>query len=143
MISLLPDHTLVIQWLIFVLVLCVLNFGIFRPILKILRERQNKTKGERLRAEEFEKKAAQLTAQYEEELTKARLQGNQERDRLCKEGEQVYSEIVKATRATEEAKLEEIRSDLAQKRQSATTQLEKTAQDMGQEVATMVLGSRG
>ena len=139
MISLLPDSTLFIQWIIFMVVLIVLNFTVFRPTLIILKERKKRTQGEKARAEVFDQESGDLIAQYEEKMMRARVQGNQERDRLLQEGDAVYSKIVKEARATEAAQFEDIRQDLAVKQKQAAAELQKTAQTIAQDLAQSIL----
>ncbi|OGQ66763.1 MAG: hypothetical protein A3F89_07050 [Deltaproteobacteria bacterium RIFCSPLOWO2_12_FULL_50_11] len=142
MISLLPDDTLLIQWAIFLLVLGVLHFGGFRPTLKILRERKKRTKGEKERAQILTKEAEKILVQYEEKIKEARLKGNRERERLSKEGEAIYSQLVKEARSAEEEAISKIRQDLESQKRQAMIDLEETAQEMSKEIARLMLAPK-
>lgn len=67
-----PD--IVFQWLNLLVIFLVVKKFLFKPIKGIIEKRQNEVKDMYLRAEQAEKKAQSLEAQYTELLTKARLE---------------------------------------------------------------------
>ena len=67
-----PD--IVFQWLNLLVIFLVVKKFLFKPIKGIIEKRQNEVKDMYLRAEQAEKKAQNLEAQYTELLTKARLE---------------------------------------------------------------------
>ena len=67
-----PD--IVFQWLNLLVIFLVVKKFLFKPIKGIIEKRQNEVKDMYLRAEQAEKKAQSLEAQYTELLIKARLE---------------------------------------------------------------------
>lgn len=67
-----PD--VIFQWLNLLIIFLIVKKLLFKPIKGTIEKRQNEVKGMYLRAEQAEKKAQNLEAQYTELLTKARLE---------------------------------------------------------------------
>ena len=67
-----PD--IVFTWLNLLVIFLIVKKFLFKPIKGIMEKRQNEVKDMYLRAEQAEKKAQNLEAQYTELLTKARLE---------------------------------------------------------------------
>ncbi|MGN1034308.1 MAG: F0F1 ATP synthase subunit B [Oscillospiraceae bacterium] len=67
-----PD--IVFTWLNLLIIFLIVKKFLFKPIKGIIEKRQNEVKNMYLRAEQAEKKAQNLEAQYTELLTKARLE---------------------------------------------------------------------
>ena len=67
-----PD--IVFTWLNLLVIFLIVKKFLFKPIKGIIEKRQNEVKDMYLRAEQAEKKAQNLEAQYTELLTKARLE---------------------------------------------------------------------
>ena len=67
-----PD--IVFTWLNLLVIFLIVKKFLFKPIKGIIEKRQNEVKDMYFRAEQAEKKAQNLEAQYTELLTKARLE---------------------------------------------------------------------
>ena len=142
MIDLFPNDTLIIQWVIFMVVLATLHFGIFRPTLKILRERKLHTEGQLQKAKELKHKSQELMDQCDAKLGEARLKGNVMREHLLKEGEGIFSKVVQEARETEEAKINQVRQEIESHCQQIVVSLQKSAREMAQDVVQIVLGRK-
>ena len=76
-IQLVPDGTLLLHGLIIIIMVVVLNRTLFRPINRILEERDRRTRGILSEAEQTVMRIDQSLRQYEQTLRGARAEGYQ------------------------------------------------------------------
>ena len=134
------DITLVIQMINFLLLLFVLNLILFRPIRKIIKERNQIV-------ETFNSDIASLTGEaqasmeeFEEKLLAARKEGVGRVQSMKDEGEQAEVELIAATTQEVQAKIEEARKKVASDIQDARTELQKQVQIFSVAVTEKILG---
>jgi F-type H+-transporting ATPase subunit b len=134
------DWTLFVQILNFLVLVFLLNMVLFRPIRKILRDRQ-------ARLAMFEEDISGLgnnrqgiLGDVDEQLTAARREGLGLRENLRLEGSQVESSLLEQVKKEVDAewtKVEaKIKKDVAKAREALRTQ----AQDFAASLATKILG---
>ena len=78
-IQLVPDGTLVIHIAIIITMVFILNRVLFRPINRILDERENRTRGRSKEAREIIQRVGESMSRYEDSLRQARAEGLAER----------------------------------------------------------------
>jgi F-type H+-transporting ATPase subunit b len=134
------DITLVIQMINFLLLLFVLNLILFRPIRKIIKERNQIV-------ETFNSDIASLTGEaqasmekFEEKLLEARKEGAGRVQSMKDEGEQTEVELIATTTQEVQAKIEEARKRVASDIQDARTELQKQVQTFSVAVTEKILG---
>ncbi len=140
MIDLLPNATVVVQWVIFMMALVTLHFGIFRPILHLLEERKNRTEGEKETAETLEKKTVEISDRCGKRLEEARLEGSRKKEEIRGAGEKQVEEILKRTRAEMDKRLSETRQTIDKEVKEASFLLRQQARDLSKEIASKILG---
>jgi F-type H+-transporting ATPase subunit b len=134
------DWTLFVQILNFLVLVFLLNMVLFRPIRKIIRDRQ-------ARLAMFEEDISGLgnnrqgiLGDVDEQLTAARREGLGLRENLRLEGSQVESSLLEQVKKEVDAewtKVEaKIKKDVAKAREALRTQ----AQDFAASLATKILG---
>ena len=74
-IQLVPDGTLVIHIAIIITMVFILNRVLFRPINRILDERENSTRGRSKEAREIIQRVGESMSRYEDSLRQARAEG--------------------------------------------------------------------
>jgi F-type H+-transporting ATPase subunit b len=74
-IQLVPDGTLVIHIAIIITMVFILNRVLFRPINRILDERENRTRGRSKEAREIIQRVGDNMSRYEDSLRQARAEG--------------------------------------------------------------------
>jgi F-type H+-transporting ATPase subunit b len=74
-IQLVPDGTLVIHIAIIITMVFILNRVLFRPINRILDERENRTRGRSKEAREIIQRVGESMSRYEDSLRQARAEG--------------------------------------------------------------------
>ena len=111
-----PDQTIFVAALVFLLTLLSLNYLLFKPLFRVLDERQARTAGLR-------SKAHQLHESYEASLEKYQASLKEERQRGYKVAEEARKEA-----------LEERARRLAEARQKADQAKAQTRKELEQEV---------
>jgi len=140
--TLFPDATIVFQWLLFMTALVVLHYGIFRPILHRIRERQERGERERRKAEALRRVAEGLLAECEQRIAEAHIQGARERERHLAEGETRVREILTGLKRDIDQEMEDLRNRLDREKRQASLELKQYAQGLGREIAEEILGRR-
>lgn len=135
-----PDITLLIQMINFLILLFVLNLILFRPIRKIIKERNGIV-------ENFNSDIASLTdeaqasmEEFEEKVLEARKEGMGKVQSMKDEGERAEVELIAATTQEVQAKIEEARKKVASNIQDARTELQKQVQTFSVAVSEKILG---
>src|SRR4028119_1965020 len=108
-IQLVPDGTLFLHILIIVLMIYILNATLFRPVNKILAERERRTRGGTGEAQDILQRVANSMNRYERSLRDARTEGyrllEQERAKaLLERQNQITSLRAEIEASTEEQK---------------------------------------
>ena len=74
-IQLVPDGTLFLHIVLIILMVFILNITLFRPINKVLEERERRTRGRSGEAQDILSRVESGLRQYETSLREARLEG--------------------------------------------------------------------
>lgn len=137
--DLFPNETVLFQWLLFMTALFALNYGVFRPVMHLIRERKERTEGERAKAEELVKKAESLLAECERRIGEARKAGMEERESRLREAEQAARERIRQVRQEIDKEMGELRESLEQERRKASLQLKQYGETIAREIAEKIL----
>lgn len=134
-----PDITLIIQMVNVLILLFVLNFILFRPIRKIIKERNQIV-------ETFNSDIASLTGEaqssmekFEVKILEARQEGVGRVQSMKDEGEQAEVELIATTTQEVQAKIDEARKKVASDIQDARTELQKQVQIFSVAVTEKIL----
>lgn len=139
MIELFPDKTVLFQWVIFMVALVTLTWGIFRPVLRIIEGRRTKTDGARKEASELDRKSKEMTGLCERRVEEARIAGVREKDQIKASAEKFVEGLLKETRLEIDRRIDEVRRQIEQEAREDSLQLKQYAQEIGREVASKVL----
>ena len=142
MIDLMPNATLFFQWALFLAAFAVLHFLVFRPTLRIIAARQSATDGDEARAAEFEAKSEELNERIEENLARARRDGQQTLGRLRQQAEEEAQAFIATARQQMDEHLMKARTMLEQQSKEAELQLRQHSKDLAGQMATRVLGRK-
>jgi F-type H+-transporting ATPase subunit b len=134
-----PDITLFIQMINVLILLFALNFILFRPIRKIIKERNQIV-------ETFNSDIASLTGEaqssmekFEVKILEARQEGVGRVQSMKDEGEQAEVELIATTTQEVQAKIDEARKKVASDIQDARTELQKQVQTFSVAVTEKIL----
>ena len=136
------DPTGVIQIILFLVLWFVLNRLLFRPYLRLLEERENKTEGVRRETAALEGEGQRLRAEYEERIARAQEIGSASKERSLDQGREQRERLV--SRAREEAAnmLERVRHEVRSQLQKEREIAAREGAAIAQEMASKVLGRR-
>jgi F-type H+-transporting ATPase subunit b len=138
---LVPDPRLLIMLIVgFVLLIPFANALVFKPLLRVLDERDARTAGTRTKADRLEQEAAALLARYEQAVRETREEGERGRRSLLTEVRAEVQREIAAARRDAEGRLETARGEIAASLESARAGLRGQAQDLASQAASQVLG---
>ena len=140
--SMLPDLSLF--WVIFfVLVLAViLDRLIFRPVLKVIKQREDAATSARRLAEQAAAEARQATEEFERKTAEARAEVYKQMDEMRRRGQDERTALIDATRQETERLLAEARAELDKDVAGARARLDADAHALAAEATTRILGRR-
>jgi F-type H+-transporting ATPase subunit b len=139
--QIIPDLSRLIPLLIlFVVLVPILNALLFRPLLRVLDEREQRIDGARTRAAELSRQAAELVARHDEAIRQARELAHGEQVRHVEQARSQHHATVGEARRQAEQQITTARIDIARVAESARTALGAEAQQLAREIAARLLG---
>lgn len=134
------DLAFVIQLINFLVLLAVLNVLLYKPIRKVLAERQGKIADARSRAEGVDQDVQAKMAEYEARLKEMKSGAADERSLLVKEAQAEEAAIIDAARKDASATLAAIKERVAKEAAAARTVLQEQAKLLSVDICEKVLG---
>jgi F0F1-type ATP synthase membrane subunit b/b' len=136
-----PDPPLLLVMIVlFTLLLFPVNALLFRPLLRALDLRLERTAGTRERAEKLAASAEEILARYEQSVAAVRVEAEQaRRDELASARSETSTRTARA-RAEAEQEIERARREVAGVLVEARAQLRAEAEPLAREAASRVLG---
>jgi len=139
--ELVPDVTILIGLIVlFLMLVFPVNALLFKPIFRVLDEREERIAGTRSRAQQLEDSAHEALERYQSSVQAVRDEAEQQRRSLL---ESARSEALAATgeaRSEVEGRLDGARSEIAASLESARVTLRSQSQEIAREAASRVLG---
>jgi len=134
------NQSLVIQIVNFIIFLWILNYLIFKPIVRVLNERRERIEGTSEKARLMEAEIQKKLEEYEAKIQEAKGQAANEKERVRRQGEDLAKEIVERARTEMARDIPIIRKQIAGEAERVKGELEQRAQEMAREIACRVLG---
>jgi len=138
-IQLVPDGTLVLHVLVIVAMIAILNRTLYRPVNKILADRELRTKGRLSDAEKAMKDTRESLARYERSLREARAAGyhlvEAERLKARSDREQALVSLKEEMRSSVKAQ----KSQITQQTEEARATLEQESQSIAERISSQIL----
>jgi F-type H+-transporting ATPase subunit b len=136
-----PDWTLLAGLVVFFLVLVVpLDRLLFKPVFRVLDEREQRIAGTRARAAQLEREAQESLDRYEASVRAAREESEQARRSMLEGARADALATTGDARAQVEREVETARADIGRALDSARSQLRDQARDLASQAAARVLG---
>ncbi len=132
--NLTPDLTIFPMWLIFMSSLIVLNYLVFKPSLRILKERDQRTVGMAKDAQYFNQQTQIKAKEYEAIITEARNNARKERDEILKVAAVKQKQIISAARDEAEKHLKGVKTEIAGESAQARLTIRGQAQNLSDEI---------
>jgi F-type H+-transporting ATPase subunit b len=139
-IQLVPDGTLFLHIALIILMVFVLNATLFRPINKVLEERERRTRGRSGEAQDILGRVESGLRQYETSLREARLEGYQLLEAQRAEALSARQAKLSALREDLHSLVEEQKSLILAQADAARNTLAGDAQRLAAEIRNQVLG---
>ena len=136
-----PDPVmLVVMIVLFSLLLLPVNTLLFRPLLRALDLRVERTLGTRERAEKLAANADEILARYEQAVSEVRIEAEQARRAELTTARSETAARTSQARADAEREIERARQAVAAALSDARTRLRADAEPLAREAASRVLG---
>lgn len=134
------NWTLLLQFVNFVVLLFILNLLLYRPLRRLMQERQQTVDGSYRKAREMEGEIATKMEHYQQRLQEAKRRGHQERTELRQGALTEENRLLVEARNTAAEQVQTIRTQVATETAGARQTLKKETQALAARVAGKVLG---
>jgi F-type H+-transporting ATPase subunit b len=134
------DLSFVVQVINFLLLLLILNIFLYKPIRKVLSDREAELTGAREKAAAVDSDVAEKMAQYEARLREMKGKGFEEREALKKEAQAEEARLLDAARSDASGTLSAIKQKVAAEAADARKALQEQAKGLSLEICEKVLG---
>lgn len=137
-----PDWFTMLPFMIalFAALIVPVNALLFRPLLRALDLRTDRTTGTRERAEKLAASADEILAKYEKAVSDVRIEAEQARRGELANARSETAARTASARAAAEREIERARSEVSAALSDARTRLRAEAEPLAREAASRVLG---
>ena len=131
-----------VLWVIAAILLLavILNRWLFKPVLRVIAERETAVQSAMQMAEEATARARAASAEFDAKMGAARTDLFKQLDERRKVGDAYRAELMAKTRDEVDKTLADARTELDVQVAQATKKLERDADQLGREIADKVLG---
>jgi F-type H+-transporting ATPase subunit b len=137
---LLPDLSVIFVLFAVILLAVVLDRVLFKPLLRVMRERAEAVSSAISLAENATAKAQSATAEFDAKVTAARTDLYKQMDERRKAADGYRADLMAKTKAEVDSQLSAARATLRAQADQARASLDKDAEALGQQIAAKVLG---
>ncbi len=135
------DATLPFMALQFLLLAALLNAIFYKPLTKVLDDRDNYIRTNNLDARERLAKAERLTKEYEQQLAQARKQSQATVEAAQVEAKKITAEKIAQAQKEAQVQREQAASEIEQQKQEALHTLEQQVDGLSRQILEKLLGS--
>ncbi len=140
MVSVIPDYTLLIQIVTFLVLIYILNFILFKPILNIIDRRKKQMEELENEIKLFNDSVDKRVAEYEEKLKQAKTNASELKKEIIKEGDDQAKGIIDIVRDEIPLMTKEFQQKMNKEIQTARQILDNQSRRLSLEIAEKVLG---
>ena len=140
MVTVIPDYTLLIQMVIFLSLIFVLNFLLYKPILSIIERRKKQLEESENEIKLFNESVEKRVAEYEEKLKQAKIKGSELKKEIIQEGINQAKYIVDVVRNEIPVIAREFQQQMDKEVEKAKLILDSHSKKLSLEIAQKVLG---
>ncbi|MDW7708964.1 MAG: ATP synthase F0 subunit B [Deferrisomatales bacterium] len=134
------NATLVVQLVNFLLLMYLLNRILFRPMLRVLEERRERTEGRRTKAAQLESEAQAIWDDYQKRIHAAKADADRSRTQLVRQGETERDRLLAAATAEADKAVAQVRARLRGEAEEARRSLRAQAGQVAESIAQRILG---
>ena len=140
MVSVIPDYTLLIQIVTFLILIYILNLLLYKPILAIIDRRKKQLEELENEIKLFKESVDKRVAEYEEKLKQAKANATELKKEIIKEGDNQAKSIIDAVRNEIPLMTQEFQQKMDKEIQAARQILSSQSRKLSLEIAEKVLG---
>jgi F-type H+-transporting ATPase subunit b len=140
MVTVIPDYTLFIQMVTFLVLVYILNLLLYKPILNIIDRRKKQLEELENEIKLFNESVDKKAFEYEEKLKQAKSNASELKKEIIQEGNGQAKIIVDAIRAEIPLMTQEFQQKMDKEMQAARQILDNQSQGLSLEIAEKVLG---
>lgn len=141
-IKLIPDATVFYQLIIFLVVVAILTVFVFRPILRILDKRRDKTNETQIRAEMLQGDINLMNQEYDQTISRARNEGSAIQQQLINKAEIDAKKILEEAKENEKELFRKNSELIFNETAALKTGLEKKVEEYSKMIVSKVLGEK-
>ncbi|OGP66425.1 MAG: hypothetical protein A2W27_02935 [Deltaproteobacteria bacterium RBG_16_44_11] len=140
MVTVIPDYTLLIQMVTFLVLVYILNLLLYKPILNIIDRRKKQLEELENEIKLFNESVDKKAFEYEEKLKQAKSSASELKKEIIQEGNGQAKSIVDVVRAEIPLLTQEFQQKMDKEMQAARLILDNQSQKLSLEIAEKVLG---
>lgn len=133
--------TLLVQLVNFIILVILLKKFAYKPIMKVLHERQAKIANSIESAENDEQKAKQVLAEYQKQLADARIAAQSIVDKAAKRAQEEHDAYIEQTKQEIEQMRKNAKEDLVREREQAAIQLKGEVVSLSMAAASKIISA--
>ncbi|HOJ51541.1 MAG TPA: ATP synthase F0 subunit B [Syntrophales bacterium] len=134
------DKTLFLQMVNFILLMIILNYLLYRPLLGIIEKRKKILESSAAEVESLNKTIEEKQKEYEEKLRLAKQEALDLKARILKEANDEAKAMIDEKRNKIPAMMAEVQERVAKEVEAARKILQGQSKELSQEIAEKVLG---
>jgi F-type H+-transporting ATPase subunit b len=139
-VTVMPDWTVAIQIVNFLLILWILNRLLYRPIRNILRQRKEKIDGLELSIQTYNEDALEKDEAFAAGIKEARAKGLTEKEALLLAAAEEEKKVIAKVNEKAQAELADIREKISQEAQTAKAALQTKVEEFAGDICQKILG---
>ena len=140
MVSVIPDYTIFIQIITFLVLVYILNILLYKPILSIIERRKKQLDELENEIKLFNESVDKRAAEYEEKLKLAKSSASELKKEVIKEGSDQAKKIIDAVRNEIPLLTQEFEQKMDKEIQAARQILDSQSRKLSLEIAQKVMG---
>jgi len=134
------DSSIIPAIIIFLVLIMVLNWLLFRPLQRIQAERESRTTGLMSEAQAKMDHQLDLFNEYQATIKNARLEAYRQQEQLRNDAMKKRAEVLGNARTAGERMIQDSRASILSQVESAKRQLDREAQELARGITSSILG---
>jgi F-type H+-transporting ATPase subunit b len=134
------DGSVIPAIVIFLLLIAALNWLLYKPLMKVLTERERRTTGLVRQVQEDLNHHLGLFEKYQASIKNARMEGYRRQEQLRSEAQKKRAEVLTQSRVAAEKLIQDSRVLIRSQVETAKSQLTVDALDMARGITSTILG---
>jgi F-type H+-transporting ATPase subunit b len=136
------NWSILIQMINFLLLIFILNIVLYKPLLKILDERDKRISDTQQKTKEFFEETEKMISAYNEKLQLAKIEAMTQKNNARKDATEKANVIIEESRKEAERLIIEVKQQISKEIETARKELEPELEKMAITISEQVLGRK-